>query len=127
MTVLAPVTIDEIRRLDVLTAGWDPFSRDEHLWHGCPGHEWERFDFDLSRGAGTARVERVTRCGRCGAPRCDALRDLRARELFRVVKIVGRHHDVLAPTSQDDDVVQFRRCTFERHHVGEHDHLELPE
>lgn len=110
----------ELRALD---RPWDPFSTETEIWHSCPGHEWERFDFDLSRGRCAARLQTITRCGRCGAPRCDAYTRLSPTVLMRIVMIVGRTRDVLAPTDEDDAVAQFRRCTLERHHVDEHDFL----
>lgn len=86
--------------LDALSAGWDPFSRETELWHSCPGHEWERIDWARDRANG-----RVTRCSRCGAPRCDA---------FDVPD------DWVA--ALDEEKQRFR-CTSERHHPGDHDYL----
>lgn len=99
--------------LDALSTGWDPFSRETALWHGCPGHDWERIDFDLSRGRGSARVERITRCANCGAPRCDAYNAAAFRALGHGLweNLPDLHR-------------QAYRCTYERHHDQPHDYLD---
>jgi hypothetical protein len=90
-----------------VTGNFDPYSRDETLWHTCPAHEWERIAFDLNRGKGEERIEMVTRCSKCGAPRCMAFHSEPA--------------DGMAELS--DEQQQFFRCTLERHHSEPHDFL----
>lgn len=86
---------------------WRPFSKDENVWHTCPGHEWERFEWSGGTGA-----ELVTRCRNCGAPRCDSY----DAESFKSLGH-GRWENV--PDAQQ----QFYRCTEERHHSAPHDFL----
>lgn len=75
--------------------GMGPFSHPESLWHECDGHEWERFDWPYSRAVRRGhRADRVTRCTRCGAPRCG--------------------------TGEDRPL---ECCTLERHHREAHDFL----
>jgi hypothetical protein len=87
---------------------WRPYSKPDAIWHGCPGHEWERFDYTVNPHSTPPHVERITRCGKCGAPRCDT-------------------HDPDASNHgwewMDDRQRQYWRCTLERHHGDEHDFL----
>lgn len=92
---------------------WTPFSKVEALWHGCPGHEWERLDWNRREqrpafpADPAAEVERITRCARCGAPRCD----------------ICTTSGAWAWADLDDHARQLYRCTLERHHDCDHDYL----
>lgn len=123
--------------LGVASMAWDPFSRQEELWSACPGHEWVRFVWDKDRREPAAdrealeialavesgrkptrqtvrrRVEFVTRCRVCGAPRCDSYDGETVGELV-AARSIGELPDAEA---------QFYRCTLERHHREPHDYL----
>lgn len=86
---------------------WQPFSLIEDYWHLCEGHEWERFDYQVP---GRKKVERVTRCATCGAPRCDSY--------YAPKGMNGDNWDDMGDAWQ-----QFYRCTSERHHRDHHLYL----
>ena len=89
---------------------WAPFS-EESLWHVCPGHEWERFEYDKNRGGGEQPLlEVVTRCSICGAARCDIFE--------RPEHVTPQLWEQMSDHDQ-----QLYRCTEERHHEGDHDFL----
>lgn len=84
---------------------WAPFS-EESLWHACPGHDWERFEWGDSL---------VTRCEVCGAARCDSYQ--------RPPDLTAQLWDEMS-----DHDRQLYRCTEERHHENDHDFLvDVPE
>lgn len=105
----------DARDLATLDHGWDPFSPETELWHSCPGHDWVRFEWPAGAHG---QPELVTRCERCGAPRCDVYDVDGYRELDRG----------LTWLSLSDHAKQLYRCTLERHHGGDvcdggHDYL----
>lgn len=79
-----------------IAMGCGPWSYPESLWHECDGHEWERLDWPYGRAVlRGSRPDRITRCRKCGAPRCGEGED-RPLEC----------------------------CTLERHHREAHDYLD---
>jgi hypothetical protein len=88
-----------------LSIGMGAFSRPEERWHECVGHEWERIDWPYGRAKlRFDRVDRVTRCRNCGAPRCDSYLSFGRVELI-------------------DNDYQGIRCVWERHHSEAHEYL----
>ena len=88
-----------------LSLGMGAFSRPEDRWHECVGHEWERIDWPYGRAKRRFdRVDRVTRCRNCGAPRCDSYLSF------------GR-------VERSDNDYQGIRCVWERHHPEAHEYL----
>ncbi len=99
----------EARHPFPIKLGCGPWSYPESRWHECVGHEWERIVWPYGRAVLRGSLpDRITRCRKCGAPRCNS------------------YYGPGAMSDLTENEQEGQRCTFERHHADAHDYLDGP-